>query len=460
LKERAMTAKKRQMRLGMSMRGIGYHPAAWRHPDVPSDGTLRFEHYVQNAKMAEQGKFDMIFFADGIGIRERDLPKGSLARSGYEIVELEPMTLLPALAALTKHIGLVTTASTTYNEPFHVARKFATLDIISGGRAGWNVVTSWSDAEARNFNRDKHLDYDVRYERAAEFAEVVKGLWDSWEEDAFVYDKESGQFYDESKMHPLNHKGKFFSVAGPLNVASMPQGRPIMVQAGASEQGREIAAATADVVYAAQDDVTVARAYYTDVKRRMARYGRSWDDLKIMPGLRPVVAPTRAEAQAKFDRLQELLDPMVGLARVYNELGDLTGYDIDGPVPEPKEPPQVKSSFDRIMARARRNNWTIRQLYQQLCGAGGFCLIGTASDIVDVMEQWMDAEACDGFNITPNQLPGGCEDFVAMVTPELQRRGLFRMEYEGRTLRENLGLKPHVNRYTAERARLQAAKAG
>jgi FMN-dependent oxidoreductase (nitrilotriacetate monooxygenase family) len=447
LKERAMTAKKRQMRLGMSMRGIGYHPAAWRHPDVPSDGTLRFEHYVRNAQMAEQGKFDMIFFADGIGIRERDLPKGSLARSGYEIVELEPMTLLPALAALTKHIGLVTTASTTYNEPFHVARKFATLDIISGGRAGWNVVTSWSDAEARNFNRDKHLDYDVRYERAAEFAEVVKGLWDSWEEDAFVYDKESGQFYDESKMHPLNHKGKFFSVAGPLNVASMPQGRPIMVQAGASEQGREIAAATADVVYAAQDDVTVARAYYTDVKRRMARYGRSWDDLKIMPGLRPVVAPTRAEAQAKFDRLQELLDPMVGLARVYNE-------------PEPKEPPQVKSSFDRIMARARRNNWTIRQLYQQLCGAGGFCLIGTASDIVDVMEQWMDAEACDGFNITPNQLPGGCEDFVAMVTPELQRRGLFRMEYEGRTLRENLGLKPHVNRYTAERARLQAAKAG
>jgi FMN-dependent oxidoreductase (nitrilotriacetate monooxygenase family) len=452
-----MTTKKRQMRLGMSMRGIGYHPAAWRHPDVPADGTLRFEHYVRNAQMAEQGKFDMIFFADGIGIRERDLPKGSLARSGYEIVELEPMTLLPALAVLTKHIGLVTTGSTTYNEPYHIARKFATLDVISGGRAGWNVVTSWSDAEARNFNRDKHLDYDTRYDRAAEFAEVVKGLWDSWEEDAFVYDKASGQFYDETKMHPLNHKGKFFSVAGPLNVASMPQGRPILVQAGASEQGREIAAATADVVYAAQDDMTVARAYYTDVKRRMAKYGRSWDDLKIMPGLRPVVAPTRAEAQAKFDRLQELLDPMVGLARVYNELGDLTGHDIDGPVPVPAEPPQVKSSFDRIMARARRNNWTIRQLYQQLCGAGGFCLIGTASDIVDVMEQWMDAEACDGFNITPNQLPGGCEDFVAMITPELQRRGVFRTEYEGRTLRENLGLKPHVNRYTAARMRPMAA---
>ena len=454
-----MTLNKRQMRLGMSMRGIGYHPAAWRHPDVPSDGTLRFEHYVRNAQMAEQGKFDMIFFADGIGIRERDLPKGSLARSGYEIVELEPMTLLPALAALTKHIGLVTTASTTYNEPFHVARKFATLDIISGGRAGWNVVTSWSDAEARNFNRDKHLDYDTRYERANEFAEVVKGLWDSWEDDAFVYDKSSGVFYDELKMHPLNHKGKHFSVAGPLNVASMPQGRPIMVQAGASEPGRELAAATADVVYAAQDDVASARAYYVDVKRRMARYGRSWDDLKIMPGLRPVVAPTRAEAQAKFDQLQELLDPMVGLARVYNELGDLTGCDIDGPVPEPKEAPQVKSSFDRIMARARRNDWTIRQLYQQLCGAGGFCVIGTASDIVDVMEQWMDADACDGFNILPNQLPGGCEDFVALITPELQRRGRFRREYEGRTLRENLGLKPHVNRYTASRMQALAATA-
>ena len=232
---------RRQMHLGMSIRGLGYHPAAWRHPDVPADGTLRFEHYRRSALAAERGKCDLIFFADGIGIRERDVPRGSLARSGYEIVELEPMTLLPALAVVTERIGLVTTASTTYNEPFHIARKFATLDLISKGRAGWNVVTSWSEAEAKNFNRDQHLDYATRYARAAEFVEVVKGLWDSWEEDAFLLDKRSGQFFDESKMHVLDHKGTFFSVQGPLNVGCLPQVHPIVVQAGASEQGRELA---------------------------------------------------------------------------------------------------------------------------------------------------------------------------------------------------------------------------
>ena len=411
-----MTSK-RQMKLGMSMRGLGYHTAAWRHPDVPADGTLRFEHYVRNAQTAERGLFDMIFFADGIGIREKDEPKGSLSRSGYEIVEMEPMTLLPALGALTKHIGLVTTASTTYNEPYHIARKFATLDLISGGRAGWNIVTSWSDAEAHNFSRAKHLDYDTRYERAGEFVEVVTGLWDSWEADAFVYDKASSVFYDESKLHLLQHRGKHFQVKGPLNVASMPQGRPVLVQAGASEPGREIAAQWADVVYAAQDKLSSAQAYYQDVKRRMLRYGREWDDLKIMPALRPVVGRTRAEAQAKFDQLQELLDPLVGLARAYNALGDLSGYPIDGPVPIVTGDAQVRSSQERIMARVRENNWTIRELCQHLAGAGGFCRIGTAADIADVMEEWIDQEACDGFNITPTHLPGGCDDFVELVTP-------------------------------------------
>jgi len=452
-------SEKRQMKLGMSMRGLGYHTAAWRHPDVPADGTLRFEHYVRNAQAAERGLFDMIFFADGIGIREKDEPRGSLARSGYEIVEMEPMTLLPALAALTTRIGLVTTASTTYNEPYHVARKFATLDLISHGRAGWNIVTSWSDAEAQNFNRAKHLDYDTRYERAAEFVEVVKGLWDSWEPDAFLYDKAGSRFYDESKMHLLNHVGKHFRVKGPLNVACMPQGRPVMVQAGASEPGREIAAQSADVVYAGQDNVTLAKAYYQDVKQRLARYGRDWDDLKIMPGLRPVVGRTRAEAQAKYDQLQALVDPLVGLARVYNVLGDLSGYPIDGPVPEPTVEPQIRSSTERVMRRVRENNWTIRQLCQEITGGGGFRAVGTAADIADVMEEWMDAGACDGFNITPTHLPGGCEDFVELVTPELQRRGRFRHAYEGKTLRENLGLKPHVNRYVTPPAAAAAAAA-
>ena len=443
------------MRLGMSLRGIGYHPAAWLHPDVPADGTLSFQHYVRTAQAAERGKMDMIFFADGIGIREKDEPRGSLARSGYELVEMEPMTLLPALAPLTRNIGLVTTASTTYNEPYHVARKFATLDLISGGRAGWNVVTSWSDAEAQNFNRAQHLDYDTRYERAAEFVEVVKGLWDSWEDDALLYDRQSRVFYDESRMHLLNHKGRHFSVKGPLNVACMPQGRPILFQAGASEPGREIAAATADVVYAAQSTLADALAYHDDVKGRMAKYGRQPHELLILPGVRVLVAPTRAEAQAKLDQLQDLLDPLVGLARVYAAMGDLTGYDLDGPVPDPVRPPQVRSSTERVMRMAREENLTIRQLYKRIT-AGGFCLVGTPVDVADGLQEWFEAGACDGFNVLPTHLPINCDEFVDQVIPELQRRGLFRTEYEGPTLRENLGLARPVNRYTQSRRQAAA----
>jgi FMN-dependent oxidoreductase (nitrilotriacetate monooxygenase family) len=440
------------MHLGMSIRGLGYHPAAWRHPEVPADGTLRFEHYRRSALAAERGKCDLIFFADGIGIRERDIPPGSLARSGYEIVELEPMTLLPALAVVTERIGLVTTASTTYNEPFHIARKFATLDLISHGRAGWNVVTSWSEAEAKNFNREQHVDYDTRYARAAEFVEVVKGLWDSWEEDAFAFDKQSGQFFDASKMHVLDHKGAFFSVRGPLNVGCLPQGHPIVVQAGASEQGRELAAATADIVYAVHPSQAVASAFYADLKRRLGKYGRDADELKILPALRPVVGKTAAEARAKYDQLQELLDPLVGLARLNQTFGDLSGYPLDGPVPLDKlGPAELRSISQQLLDGVRRQNPTIRELYQEVAGMGGFCLIGTPSHIADVMQAWFENDACDGFNITPTHLPGGCEDFVEMVTPELQRRGLFRKDYQGRTLRETLGLKRPTNRYVAAR---------
>jgi FMN-dependent oxidoreductase (nitrilotriacetate monooxygenase family) len=436
----------------MSIRGLGYHPAAWRHPDVPADGTLRFEHYARSAVAAERGKCDLIFFADGIGIRERDIPRGSLARSGYEIVEMEPLTLLPALAVVTRHIGLVATASTTYNEPFNIARKFATLDLISNGRAGWNVVTSWSEAEARNFNRQQQVDYDTRYARAAEFVEVVKGLWDSWEEDAFRFDKQTGQFFDEGKMHVLDHKGKFFAVRGPLNVARPPQGHPVVVQAGASEQGRELAAATADLVYAVHPTREAARVFYADIKARLVKFGRDGDDLKILPAVRPVVGRTAAEARGKFDQLQELLDPLVGLARLNQTFGDLSGYALDGPVPmDELGPTELRSTSAQLLARVKRQSPTIRELYQEVAGMGGFCVIGTAADIADVMQDWLEHDACDGFNITPTHLPGGCEDFVEMVTPELQRRGLFRTEYEGTTLRETLGLTRPVNRYVAKR---------
>jgi FMN-dependent oxidoreductase (nitrilotriacetate monooxygenase family) len=442
----------RQMHLGMSIRGLGYHPAAWRHPEVPADGTLRFDHYARSAQAAERGKCDLVFFADGIGIRERDVPRGSLARSGYEIVEMEPLTLLPALAVVTKRIGLVTTASTTYNEPYNLARKFGTLDLISEGRAGWNVVTSWSEAEARNFNREQHVDYDTRYARAGEFVDVVKGLWDSWEEGAFPFDKGSSLFFDETKMHVLDHKGRFFSVRGPLNVGPLPQAHPVIVQAGASEQGRELAARTADVVYAVHPAKDVAQVFYADLKRRLAKYGRSVNDLKILPALRPIVGAIASEARMKFDQLQELLDPLVGLARLNQTFGDLSGYPLDGPVPlDELGPAELRSISEQLLERVRRQKPTIRQLYQEVAGMGGFCLIGTPAEIADVMQDWFETAACDGFNITPTHLPGGCEDFVDMVIPELQRRGLFRKEYEGRTLREHLGLKRPVNRHAAAR---------
>jgi FMN-dependent oxidoreductase (nitrilotriacetate monooxygenase family) len=344
----------------------------------------------------------------------------------------------------------VTTASTTYNEPYNIARKFATLDWISNGRAGWNVVTSWSDAEAGNFGRDDQLDYDTRYARAAEFVDIVRGLWDSWEDDAFVLDKAAARFYDETKLHTLNHKGRFFSVKGPLNVARPPQGHPVVVQAGASDQGRDLAAATADLVYAIHATKEAGQAFYADIKGRMAKFGRATEDLKILPAVRPVVGRTREEARAKFDTIQQLLDPLAGLNKLAGAFGDLSGYPIDEPVPlEAFGPSGIQSLSRQLAERVARERPTVRQLYEQVAGCGAFCLIGTPADIADVMQDWFENEACDGFNITPTHLPAGCEDFVELVTPELQRRGLFRTAYEGTTLRDHLGLKRPPNRFAA-----------
>jgi N-acetyl-S-(2-succino)cysteine monooxygenase len=432
--------------LGLSMRQLGYHAGGWRHPDVPAGGAMDIDYFVRVARTAERGLFDMLFLADGVALRQRDEPPGSLCRSNQN-VELEPLTLLSAVAMMTRHIGLVATASTTYNEPFHIARKFASLDHISHGRAGWNVVTSWSEAEARNFSRERHLEYEVRYDRAAEFVDVVKGLWDSWDADAFVHDKASGLFYDPGKMHTLDHKGRHFSVRGPLTVSRTPQGRPIIVQAGASEQGQEIAAASADVVFVAQTDLKTAQGYYASVKDRLPKYGRSARDLKIMPGLLPIVGRMEAEARAKHQQLQDLIHPLVGLAHVYGPMGDLSLYPIDGPVPEPIDP-EMRSRAHVLLELARRENMTIRQLYLAASsGRGHRSVIGTPSQIVDTMEEWVDAGAADGFNIIPSHLPGGIEDFVEMVVPELQRRGLFRTEYEGRTMRENIGIPLPQSRY-------------
>ena len=295
------------------------------------------------------------------------------------------------------------------------------------------------------------LDYGTRYARSAEFVEVVKGLWDSWEDGALLFDKATGHYFDEAKMHVLNHRGRFFTVRGPLNVAGMPQGHPVIVQAGASDQGRELGAATADVIYAIHDSLERAQSYYADVKERMAKYGREPDDLKIMPAICPVVGRSRAEAQAKFDELQAMIDPLVGLGRLYSSFGDLSGYPLDGPVPEDALGKQeLRSLSVQLVERVRREKPTIRELYLR-SGITGSAKIGTPADIADTMQEWFEGAACDGFNVTPATLPCGGEDFVEMVVPELQRRSLFRTEYEGKTLRENLGLRPVINRYSRHR---------
>ncbi len=442
-----MTSPK-QISLGLSMRYLGYHAAAWRHPSADPDAASKFSHYKYIAQTAEAAKIDMVFLADGIGLRTKDEPAGALARS-HQTLELEPLTLLSALAAVTSHIGLVSTASTTYNEPYHIARKWASLDHLSGGRAGWNIVTSWSEAEAWNFNREEHMEYGLRYERAAEFVEVVKGLWDSWEPDAPVHDKDTGIFFDPSKLHALNHEGKHFKVKGPLTIKRTPQGRPILVQAGAAQQGMEIAARSADVVYAAPLDMEAGRAYYADLKSRMSQYGRAPDEMKIMPGITLFIGRTRQEAQDQYDLLNSLVDPKLGLSYLYQQMGDLSAYPIDGPLPEP-ENPRVKSMVKNLLTLARRDNLSIRQLYGTIAaGFGGRTLVGTPADIADDMAAWVDADAADGFNLCPPVLPLGLDQTVELLLPELRRRGMFRTEYAGPTLRENLGLALPQNRYVA-----------
>ncbi len=439
-------AKDSKMRLGLSLRGLGYHLSAWRHPQVPADGALDVTYFAQSARMAEAAKIDMIFFADSIGVRARDEPAGSLGRSSQHI-ELEPITLLSALAAMTSRIGLLATASTTYNEPFHIARKFASLDHISGGRAAWNAVTSWSDEEAQNFSRDAHLDYDTRYERAEEFLEVVTGLWDSWSPDGILRDKESGIFFRDGAMHRLDHRGKHFAVRGPLSSIRTPQGRPIISQAGSNEAGRRIAARFADMVYTANLEIGAARAFYSDLKGRLAAHGRIASDLKIFPAISPYIGRSAAEAQEKFEELQSLIDPLVGLQQIYRQLGDMSGHPLDGPVPPPNNP-EMRSDADRLYAMAQRENLTIRQLYEKVAAASSIRpLIGTPQQIADEMEEWFRNEAADGFNLCPPAAPASVADICTLLVPELQRRGLFRTEYEGRTLRENLGLSPQLSRH-------------
>lgn len=444
-----MTERKK-MRLAAYFNPTGHHVASWRHPRAQADASTNIEHYVAIAQAAERAKFDMIFLADGNATRAAHID--ALSRSVQFVAHFEPLTLLSALAMTTSRIGLVATASTTYNEPYHVARKFASLDHISHGRAGWNLVTSGQDAEAFNFGRAGAMAHHDRYQRAIEFANVVKGLWDSWDDDAFVRSKESGLFFDPEKMHVLGHKGKLVSdVLGPLNVPRPPQGHPVIVQAGASDDGREVAAQFAEAIFSPHLSVAAAKEYYDDVKARMRKYGRSPDHCKILPGLSVVVGKTDAEAAEDFEYLQSRIHPMVGREILATMLGniDLSPYDFDQELPDPMpEHHGSKGHYDSILAMARREKLTIRQLGQRVAGARGKNTIhGSPKKVADYMQEWFEAGACDGFCVMPPYIPGSHDDFCNMVIPELQKRGLFRTEYEGTTLREHLGLPRPESRY-------------
>ncbi|MDD0841595.1 LLM class flavin-dependent oxidoreductase [Pseudomonas sp. Gutcm_11s] len=433
-----MSDSPRQLSLGAFLMAGGHHIAAWRHPDVVAN-PLDFGQYRRAAQIAEAAKFDALFVADSVAA-STDAIASHTSRSVY----FEPLTLLSALSAITERIGLVSTVTTSYNEPYHVARKFASLDHLSGGRAGWNLVTSDAAAEAFNFGRDAHIPHAERYSRAREFHQVVRGLWDSWADDAFVHDQAGGQFYDPARLHVLNHSGEHFRVQGPLNVARSPQGRPVVVQAGSSETGRELAAETAEVVFTAQTSLAKAQAFYADLKGRLAKYGRGEDELKIMPGVFIVVGASEAEAREKFEQFQELVEPEVGVALLGRMLGnfDLSGYPLDGPLPELPLTENGQQSRQKLLTElAGSEQLTLAQLGRRIAGGRGHhSLIGTPTQIADELQAWFEGRGADGFNVLVPHLPLGLEDVATQVVPELQRRGLFRTEYRGRTLREHLGL--------------------
>lgn len=438
----------RTMRLGAFLHDSGHHSAAWRHPQHDQRRPLELDYWKQLAVTAERGKFDSIFLADTLGFSTHDLDLAS--RKGSP-VGFEPLTLLSVLSTVTQHIGLIATASATYNEPYHIARKFASLDHLSGGRAGWNVVTSFSDEQARNFNRDQNMEHALRYERAEEAVGLVRDLWDSWDDDALnTPDRRNGVFFSPSSLHVTGHVGKHFKVNGPLNLPRPPQGHPVVVQAGSSDAGRELAARQAEVVYTSAQSLDAAQAFYRDVKGRMGRYGRDPDSLKIMPGAFTMIGESEAQAREKFEELQELLDLEVGRTLLEFRAGgfSLKGYDLDGPLPDLPETNGGKGRRQQLLDTARAQNLTLRQLIHSFVVVRAHRLVlGTPVQVADQLEEWFTQEGADGFNIAPTLMPQGLHEFVDHVVPELQRRGLFRTEYEGRTLRENLGLARPANRF-------------
>lgn len=438
----------RKMKLGLFLFPPGHYATGWRHPDTPADAPQNVPFIVRLAQTAERGLLDFVFVADTLSVSATFHPSVKAA--------LEPFTLLSLLAGATERIGLVATACATYNEPYPLARLLASLDHISGGRAAWNVVTSDHEATAANFGREAHLPHDERYERAAEFVEAVRGLWDSWEDDAFLRDQANDVYYDPGKLHTLDHRGKHLRVKGPLNIARPPQGHPVLVQAGSSAAGQAFAAACAEAMFTVQNDLPRARLFYSRVKDAVEQSGRPRDALKIMPGLIPFIGSTEAEAQAKYERLRAFTDPAAQLQMLSHLLGgvDLSGYPPDGLLPDPLPIGNREQTRPQLLIElARRERLTIRQLLVRAVESRGHSfLIGTPEQIADYMQEWFLSGGADGFNVMPPYFPEGLDLFVDEVVPLLRRRGLFREEYEEGTLRDRLGLARPANRFAISRA--------
>ena len=436
-----------KMALAVLVQGTGAHPASWLQTETVADASTDIDYYTRCARLAEQGRFDLFFIADTPAARTENLTAWS--RFPMFMNVFEPVTLLAAVAANTTHIGLGATASTSFYEPYNVARLFASLDHISHGRAAWNVVTSANDYAARNFGLDKLPPHNERYERAYEFVQVVKALWDTYEDDAFILDRSSGLNFDPAKLHVLDHQGKFFKLHGALNIRRPPQGQPVIIQAGASDTGREFAAETAEVVFASDTTVAKGRLFYDDLKGRMAKYGREPDQLKVLAGVPVVIGESAQEAEDKYQALQSMIHPDVGRMRLSTDLEvDLSDLPVDEPVPLDRIP--AKSNFHHTyfaqIADMVRRGMTLRQIYMNY-ERGTKTVRGTPIQVADYMEEWITGGAADGFMLLFHTMPSGLRDFVQRVVPELQRRGLMRTEYEAQTLRGHLGLHRPPNRY-------------
>lgn len=430
-----------QMKLGVFLITSGHHIAAWRHPDAYSGATI--DEYVAIAQMSEAAKLDMVFIADTLSSRTSNLEASSRNAHSFSTSLFEPMTLLAAMSARTEKIGLIGTASTTFMHPYNLARQFASLDHVSKGRAGWNIVTTADDESAQNFGLKKATAHDFRYTAAEECVDVVRMLWDSWEDDAIVHDRENGRFFAPQRMHKANHVGEHYQIAGPLNIPRPPQGHPILVQAGSSGPGRDLAARVADIIFTANPTLEEAISFRDDIKARAAGFGRDPATVLVMPGVTPVVGKDRQDAMSKLEQLHAMIDPEIAINTLQNFMPDvdLQSLDLDQPVPDLPVTEAQQSRQRLALDMARRENLTLRQLAQRFSGQRGhWTPVGSPVEVADQMEEFFLKGGADGFNLMPSMFPTMLEEFVDLVLPELRKRGLFRSEYEGSTLRENLGL--------------------